>query len=397
MARKLLIIDDEPDIGAFVRDVALEAGYDAIVTTSPAEFKDIYRAGVDVVVMDLVMPEADGVELIRYLAHTHYPSALILMSGFDATVLHSAHELAAEHGLHVAGSLAKPIHFRELEQLLLAIPGSVTSPETDVGRSPEVEELREALRTRQLLLHYQPQLDLHGQSLVGFEALVRWQHPHRGILEPRLFLPMVEDGGLMESLTDIVINQALAQAREWARQGLITPIAVNVPASTLKHLDFPERLAQLTDQYGLRPSSIMLEVTETVLMRELVTSLDVLTRLRIKGARLSIDDFGTGYSSMLQLHRVPFTQLKIDRSFICKVCHDEEARAIVETTTLLGHKLGMEVVAEGVENQAIMDHVKTLGCDVAQGFLIAKPMPAEEGLQWAQNRQLGRRDWHRIN
>lgn len=193
---------------------------------------------------------------------------------------------------------------------------------------------------------------------------------------------MAENNGLISELTSKIIEQAVEQAKYWKSQKLAVQISVNISAENITSLSLPEQLIQMLRQHQLDPTMITLEVTESALMGQLVTSLDILTRLRMKGIKLSIDDFGTGYSSLSQLYRMPFTELKIDQSFVMNMTHDEETRGIVKTCIILGHELNMCVVAEGVEGKATLELLRKMGCDVAQGFHIARPMPAEDLMEW---------------
>ncbi len=380
---KLVVVDDEPDMAGFVHDVAEQAGFAVEQFHNADVFREQYKPCADVIVLDLMMPGTDGVELIRFLSEVGCDSLLVLISGFDPGVLHSAQKLAIEHGLNIAGSLSKPFRHHELQQLLHGLSISPRRPSHTTPDKPlVVDELREALKSDQLVVHYQPQLSIRDRSLVGAEALVRWQHPTHGLLGPELFITMAERHGLIDDLTWVVLQQAMQQCRNWLDNDLKIRVAVNMSATTLKHLELPERIHQLVRKYRLQPSQIVLEVTENALMQELIKSLDILTRLRMKNFRLSIDDFGTGYSSMVQLHRAPFSEIKIDRSFIMEMDYDAEARAIVETIIMLGDKLGMSVIAEGVETQAEWDRLAALGCGTVQGYLVAKPMPAADFTDW---------------
>ena len=199
---------------------------------------------------------------------------------------------------------------------------------------------------------------------------------------PDIIIPLAEHSGLMDALTAEVIEQALMQLHTWKNQGILTTAAINVAADSLRELKFPEQISDRIEHYQLQSEQLVIEVTKTGLMQNLAKSLDVLTRLRMKGIKLSIDDFGTGYSSMVQLYQVPFSEIKIDKSFVMQATGDAEAHAIVEITILLAHKLGMTVVSEGIEDQQTWDLLSNMGCDAAQGYLIAKPMPANQLLEW---------------
>lgn len=384
---ELIVIDDEADIASLVCDIAALAGFKTEQFTNASLFKNQFDGQcnhcTDVIVLDLMMPGVDGIEIIRFLAEIHCKALLILMSGFDSGVLHSAKKLAIEQGLNFSGSLGKPFRPKELDQLLqgLSIVPKSQMPQREI-EIPPLADLKNALNNNELVVFYQPKVDFKNNSLLAVEALVRWQHPLRGMIMPDLFIPLAEQHGLIDKLTWIVLDNVMSQCQSWLDQGQRVQVAVNMSANTLKELDLPEKMGQLLDSHGLDPSQIMLEITESALMQELIKSLDILIRLRIKGFRLSIDDFGTGYSSMVQLHRAPFSEIKVDRSFVADMEEDHEAKSIVETIIMLGEKLKMKVVAEGVETESCQEMLIKMGCDHAQGYLFSKPIPANAVLEW---------------
>lgn len=384
VAPKLLVVDDEVELAATVSDLAEEIGFSPFATSSPEEFKRLYDHKYDVIVLDLLMPEVDGIELLRFLAEADCEASIILMSGFDAHVLQAAAELARAQGLRVVGSVKKPIRLEELESLLV----SATSPERidlhPESGGPTAEELETALEAGQLHVFYQPRISLKQGSVVGLEALARWRHPQHGFFSPSLFIPLAEQTGLIEPLTDAVLRKACLQCRPWLDEKLISELAVNMSAQ-MRDLELPESIISTLEEYGLTASQLVIEITETALMRELVKSLDVLTRLRMKGILLAIDDFGTGYSTMQQLQRYPFNEIKIDKSFVKNLTTDDESRAIVDTTIELGRRLKMRVVAEGVESVGALDYLRSQGCDMAQGYFIARPMPAAAVENWLRS------------
>ncbi len=384
---KLIVIDDEIDLACFVSDVATQAGFDVEQYSNAGIFKDKYTRHADVIVLDLIMPGVDGIEIIRYLAEIKCDALLILMSGFDSGVLHSAQTLASEQGLNFSGSLSKPFRANELSELLNGLYITPNDPHRNNNiEPPSVEELRDAISNNELVVYYQPKVGLNNKAVNAVEALVRWQHPVHGLIGPDLFVPTAEQNGLIDELTWIVLEQAMAQCLFWRDQGMVMQLAVNMSAKTLKELDLPERMGQIIQKYDLEPSQLILEITETALMQELVKSLDILTRLRMRGFNLSIDDFGTGYSSLVQLHRAPFSEIKIDRSFVSEMETDSEAAAIVETIIMLGHKLNMKTVAEGVETLSCQKKLAELGCDQAQGYLFSRPLPADKVFSWFSTR-----------
>ncbi len=379
----LTIIDDEIALVDFISHVAEQANYTVEKFNDAKLFMQKFDNTSDVIILDLMMPGVDGVEVIRYLADENCTAQIILMSGFDKSVLHSAQELAKEQKLNFCDCLSKPFRANELHKILSAITITPsTSMRQPSNQLPTVDELYTAIKDHELIMNYQPKVNLTNNNLLAVEALVRWQHPERGLIPPDLFIPLAEKYNLIDDLTWEIYHLVLSQAQAWLDQGLEIKIAVNMSAITLKDLDLPKKMMALLNQYNLQPSQIILEVTETALMQELIKSLDILTRLRMKGFKLSIDDFGTGYSSLLQLHRIPFSELKIDRSFVMVMDQDPESLAIVKTVIFLGHELGMKVVAEGVETEKHMKQLREMSCDIVQGYHICRPQTADDITEW---------------
>lgn len=387
------LIDDEPDLIDILSDVVALSGLEPRgFVRARTFFNQVteFTPG-SILILDLQMPEIDGIEVMRHLAKVNNPPELILISGQDKSVLHAAENLAQAHQLVVLQTLVKPVQLDCLKQLLDQHAPSLKPVQRGRAASTESEvtpaELRRALDNDELVLYYQPQVDFSpaGAPPAAAESLVRWLHPEKGLIYPDSFIPMAEKLGWMPDLTNAVINKTVAQQAEWQAAGLRIKVSVNISASDITSLVLPEKITVLLEASKLDPTLLTLEVTESELMGELVTSLDVLTRLRLKEIGLSIDDFGTGYSSMSQLYRVPFTELKIDRSFISKMAVDAEARVIVRACLLLAEQFHMRVVAEGVEDRETWDLLAELGCDSAQGYFIAKPMPAAELPQWFED------------
>lgn len=383
------LIDDEIEMLEMLSDVIEMVGLVAQPYNRASHFFEQVSTFEEdsILVLDLNMPDMDGIEVIRRLSTMPSPPALILMSGHDSGVLHAAEKLGRARSLDILAYIGKPINLEKFKNLLSVTTSDKSTPPLIVSTDtePSFEELQWAISHEQLLLHYQPQINFTTGNIVGVEALVRWQHPERGLIYPDRFIPLAEKKGLIGSITHWVIGQAVKQKQLWHEQGLDLLVSVNISAVDITSLTLPEQLADLLDNNQLDPTMLMLEVTESALMGELVTSLDTLTRLRLKGVGLSIDDFGTGYSSLSQLHRVPFTELKIDRSFVANVSTDEEAKAIVKTCIILGHELNMQVVAEGVETKEQAEILNSLGCDIGQGYFYSKPVIADEILLKSQS------------
>ncbi len=387
------LIDDEPELVELLYDVVELAGLNPQSFTRGSTFfeqVDVFSTG-SILVLDLHMPEMDGIEVMRRLAKMDNPPSLILISGTDTGVLHAAEKLGRAHNLEIIASLNKPIPIDRFQQLLALhmVDNRRLLPPSSQPANCEftVSELHHAIHKGQLVMHYQPQLDMATGRFVGVESLVRWQHPTQGLVYPDSFIPLAEQSGLMAELTHNVIDQTVRQEQYWEDEGFEVSMSVNISAEDITSLTLPDLMTELLSGNRLDPTRLTLEVTESALMGELVTSLDILTRLRLKGIGLSIDDFGTGYSSLSQLHRVPFSELKIDRSFVGNMARDSEARAIVKTCIILGHELNMNVVAEGIENKETWDILADLGCNLGQGYFIAKPMPGDELVEWITARK----------
>jgi EAL domain-containing protein (putative c-di-GMP-specific phosphodiesterase class I) len=252
-----------------------------------------------------------------------------------------------------------------------------------------VGELRRALESDDVVLHYQPKIEIRTGKVHGVEALVRWQHPEHGLVPPNEFVPMAEHTGLIRPLTRHVLNVALAQCQAWQQSGIDLHMSVNLSARNLLDPSLPDDIARLLAKWSVRSQLLELEITESSIMQDPARSLEVLDRLHRMGIVLSIDDFGTGYSSLTYLRTLPVQELKIDRSFIGTMSSDEGDSFIVRSTISLGQNLGLQVVAEGVEDEETLAQLDELGCNLAQGYHLSRPVPADELMQWLTDRAAG--------
>ncbi|MEN6542226.1 EAL domain-containing response regulator [Parvibaculum sp.] len=337
---------------------------------------------IDIIFCDLQMPEMDGVELVRHLARLEYAGRLVLVSGENRQILKTVTELARAHRLDVAGALQKPVTQEQIRDVLGKRPSEKIAAKVDATRGYGADELAHAIESGQMVDYYQPKVDIVSGAVVGVEALVRWQHPEDGLVSPARFIEAAEQHSLIDDLTRVMLTCALRRARAWRDAGLGLSVAVNVSMDSLCQLDFPECVVAIADREGVPLSTLVLEVTEGKLMKNPLAALDVLTRLRLKHVGLSIDDFGTGYSSLAQLRDVPFTELKIDRSFIHGAAGDSSLQTIVEASLDIARQLEMKTVAEGVEDRADWEFLRSRKCDAAQGYFIGKPLPAADLMNW---------------
>jgi EAL domain-containing protein (putative c-di-GMP-specific phosphodiesterase class I)/CheY-like chemotaxis protein len=385
--QRILVIDDEADVGEFVSAAAQEMGFECTATTDPAAFQEMLTPDTTLILLDLVMPEMDGIELLRLLGQQKCRAGVILMSGSGRRILESAEQLAHALGLPIVGHLQKPFRLAELEKIL-ARHAECEAP--SIARQdlriviPE-DELRHAIERDELALYYQPQIDIATGRVIGVEALSRWQHPDRGLIFPDSFIGRMEELGLIDELGWIVMNRGMSEIGQFADgDGNPLMLSMNESVYSLHDLKFPDNLVALADKHGISPANITIEITESGLIKELSNTLDILTRLRMKKIKLSIDDFGTGYAMMQQLKVIPATELKIDKSFILDMHLNEQDGIIVQKTIEMGHELGMHVIAEGVETLDQLNFLKLHGCDSAQGYFFSRPLPPGEFVTWLE-------------
>jgi EAL domain-containing protein (putative c-di-GMP-specific phosphodiesterase class I)/FixJ family two-component response regulator len=386
--RSVLLLDDAPlDMQIMQRQLE-QLCVSSVTSRDSGQAALAWLAGRDtsavLVLLDLNMPGMDGVEFMRHLAQMRYAGALALVSGTGLRVLETASQLAQAYRLHVIGHLQKPVTVEALRALVGRWENLAPAPEAGRAKVYTAQEIRRAIAGHELRLHYQPKVRLSDGAWVGVEALVRWQHPVDGLVMPDQFVPDAEANGLIDPLTRSVLRQALAAARNWRAAGQSLRVSANVSMDNLANLDFPEYVHQQVAEFGVPPHELLLEVTESRLARDARASVDILTRLRLKGFGLSIDDFGMGHCSLAQLRNIPFNELKIDRSFV-HGCHANSTQQAIFTASLnMAHALGMSVVAEGVENRSDWDFVRNSRADLAQGHFVGRPMPAEALPEWAR-------------
>jgi len=388
----IYIVDDEqPHVDLMVEMISI-AGLSATGFTSAKIFIDQPIANTDIVLLDLNMPDMDGIEVMRTLYNKGCMPTYILVSGFDERVLNSAKQFADAKNIRVANKLSKPINTKEfiyyISQLHIEISVALTQvnflSQKNISSQPafSLQQLKTALTEHQLELFYQPKIRINDRKIIGFEALVRLQHPELGLILPDQFIAMAEHNDLISELTYEVFRLATQDYVSFRNAGINLGISINISAQDLLDLSMPERFSALAKTNNIPPEAITIELTETAVLKSVSDSLDILNRLRMKGFSLSIDDFGTGYSSLVQLYQAPFTELKIDQHFVMKILEDDEALSIVKICILLAKELKMTSVAEGIESLEVWDKLEKLGCDLAQGYFISKPVPVDACCEW---------------
>jgi EAL domain-containing protein (putative c-di-GMP-specific phosphodiesterase class I) len=341
---------------------------------------------VDIVLCDLEMPEMDGMAFIGHLASIDPAPALVIVSSQPPRVLESVEVMASAHGLKTLGSLHKPISRERLSALLRQFEAPRGKrPSNEVADRITREEIEQGLAREEFYPVFQPKVDFRTGKVSGAEALARWRRPGVGTVAPGAFLPAIEQYGLMDDLTWTMIDQSAVACHEWHRQGLAIPVAVNLSLASLSDTGLAQRLNERVRRHGLSPQHVVLEVTEQAAMSDVAPMIETLVRLFMWGFRLSIDDFGTGYSSLQQLTRIPFSELKIDQSFVTGGSERESLRIILESSIQMARKLKLAVTAEGIASQKDWELLKQLDCDFAQGYFIARPMAGESLVGWAQS------------
>jgi EAL domain-containing protein (putative c-di-GMP-specific phosphodiesterase class I)/ActR/RegA family two-component response regulator len=388
--QRILILDDDEEICEIVTTSVQSLGMDCIATSNAHTFKEALTPEVTLILLDLVMPEVDGIEILRMLSEQRCRASIIVMSGVGKRIIESAESLATILGLSIIDHLIKPFSIAQLEEILLR----TRKPETEYGTRPNKDlpfsaiDFTRAVEMEEFVLHYQPQIEIATGRCLGVEALVRWQRPGFGLIGPDRFIEFAEELDLIDDLTWIVIKRGMMEMGAVTdRDGETLSLSFNVSALSLRRLTFPDNLFDIAVKSGVSPEKVILEITETGLIRDLSKTLAVLTRLRMRNVRLSIDDFGTGYAMMQQLRLIPANELKIDKSLLEHLQLDSQ-RVVVQKMIELSSALDLVSVAEGVETREQLEFLRAKGCDMAQGFFFSKALPKPEFLAWLESYQL---------
>lgn len=387
--------------GALVVDDSALQRLNAVEVLRQAGIERVYeacdgQAGLDAIrnlfpppallVVDLEMPRMDGIEMLQALATENYRPPVLIASSTHASLVSSVEAMCHELGLPILGAFEKPFTLDVLQRALLSfdhildVRQAHRRTETEIG----ADEVREALRSGQILPHFQPKICLVTGEVLGLEALARWTSPARGPISPAAFIPVAEDNGLITELTLNMLDAVLRQMLAWQTPGFTPSVAVNLSALSLTERNFVDEIIRRTREAGIDPAKIVIEVTESALISNMGAGLGALGRLRLKGFGLSMDDYGTGFSTTQQLSRLPLTELKIDRSFVSGAPNKNSLRTILASVIRMGLDLGLTTLAEGVETESELRLVQELGCHQVQGFLLARPMPGETILPWWQ-------------
>lgn len=370
-----VVLEADPDVAAVLslqlHVLGMESRYYRQATPL---LEEIARCQPQLVIMGLEFGELDGIAMLHLLAECDYRGRVLLLSGVERKIVRIAERVGQTLGLQMLGSLDKPMRLTELRQRLGSLRVGREAP-AEVEGDPVFtgDELEQALVRGELTVHYQPQFELASGRLSGVEALVRWAHPEIGLIGPASFLPLLTPAQ-SKRLTHHVLQQALADAEQWGEMGLALSLSVNVTADDLMS---PDLVALTRHRAPGEPPLVVLEITETAAMDDELLGSEVAARLHLSGMEVSVDDFGVGFSSLSRLQLLPISELKIDRSFVRHLHEESQDAAIVEAVALLGRRLGIRVVAEGVEELGCLALLERFGCTHVQGFGLSRPVPAE--------------------
>lgn len=383
--KRILIIDDDPDMANIICDVGQSMHFNCTVTTNANDFMNAYNSEITLIFLDLVMPGMDGVELLRFLGKKQCKCGIIIVSGTDKRVLEAAEDFANSIGLLIVRRIQKPFRVDELEDILKKnenINLLVTEKKPTIQKpifTITENELKRAIQNDEFILHYQPKINIATGKIIGVETLVRWVHTEHGIISPDHFINLAESCGLIDELGWLIIKKSLVEFEQVkSKTNSTLTMSLNLSPYSLRDISYPDKFTAILKKHTIDAEDIILEVTESGLLGELSNALDIFTRLRIKQTKLSIDDFGTGYAMMQHLKHIPASELKIDKSFIIEMLTQDSSRVMVQKSIEIGHSLGMKVCAEGVETREQLEFLRANNCDIAQGYFFSKPVPMQE-------------------
>ena len=385
----LLLIDDDKDFTEFFVAAIEESGIKCQVLNQSKKILQYNLTGIDHIIIDLLMPDFDGLQILRFLKESRYSRYISVTSGQDQSILNAAREICQLHQLNFHSVLKKPFDLSCLDALIIDhVDGGIIieKPKPLIKNDTELlEQLKLAISTQSLEVYFQPKVDMVSYEIQGFEALARW-NLDGAFIPPTQFIPLAERSGLIGKLTEVIVEKSLRYFTQFKHLLAHPNLSINFSALELGQSNLPDLLISKIEQHNMASEQITLEITETVMLQKNTLSLEVLARLRLMGFKLSIDDFGAGYSSVNMLQNGPFTELKIDRAFISELDKSDQSRIIVNSVVQMAKKLNLNVVAEGIEEQTIVDELIKMNCLTGQGYLFSRPMPLQDVIIWLENR-----------
>lgn len=376
--KRLFAITKDMDSYLLILKIAERCNYSVLQSSNMPEIQAGYKSfNPSLVILDLDFGDMDGVMLLNYLSNIQCKTPIIIMGHEDERLIMAIKHIGEVKGLIISGVLKKPLEEDELEQ---ALGGLVHNKVAQV----DAIKLARALEDNNFEMYYQPKIHIKNKQLHGMESLIRWRQHNGEMIPPMEFIPVAEESGLIIPLTHWVIRRVFEDCSKFSKhnKGRLVRFYINLSPKILNNLAFPDEVAKLAKECEVSPASIGFEVTESGVSHQSEAILEVLTRLRILGFALSIDDFGTGYSSIAELQRLPFNELKVDKRFVNDLANSSATETIVRSTIELGHNLGMDLVAEGVETFEILNMLHNLDCDISQGYLMSKPLSMNDFIKW---------------
>lgn len=387
----VLIVDDSSVQRCHGAAVCRALGIDTIHEASNGRealaLLDALQPPPSLLIIDLEMPTMDGPQLLVKLQERGVDVPIVVASSRERALIHTVHEMGSVLGLRVLAGVQKPLREDTLCEALHKNFPTASAPKNE-ALAIDAQALADGLERGEVFVQYQPKADIRTGLIRGVEALARWKHPTLGLIPPDQFIPLAERSDLIHRLTIDVMSQAMLQNSAWQARGLHLPVAINLSPKLLESGDIAQDILSLQQSHGLGAEQIVLEITESSVVQQLGLALSVLARLRLRGFGLSIDDYGTGFSSMQQLARIPFTELKIDRSFVRGAPERENLQVILRSAIDMANRLGIVTVAEGVETIEEWRMLQSFGCTLGQGWLIAKALPGDDVLGWIKQHRL---------
>lgn len=373
-APRVIIVNDDQNTGNLLAEICSNCNYIVRTATSAKAFISIYDdVNPELILLDLQLGDVDGIELLRYLVDAKCSNKMIILSNHKDKWFDIEQKIGKDQRLNIVGFIQKPFHTEQLVSLLESIKWST--------ESISIEAIADAIEAKEIILYYQPKISLLNNQIVGVEALARWQHNSHLILPDR-FIPLAEASHLMRSLTNTIIEKAFSDYHDFQCGSLSISLSINLSGKDLTDDSFPNRIRSLAKQHNIDPGNICFELKENTIMAPDQHIIDILSRLKLIGFMLSIDNFGTGYSSLTDLRKIPFNEIKIDKSFVFNLLHDKDAQIITRSIIDLGQNFGLITTAEGVESKEVLEKLRDYHCNVAQGYYFSKPLPPSDLAEW---------------
>lgn len=383
----MLVVDDVNNVGELVEAAAGSLGLRWQATTNTSALTKLLTPETKLILLDPMIPRVDVIQVLRVLSERHRDASIVLLDSDSNRVLESTERLASTYGLNVAGHLRKPFSPSELQSLIREYAGLLENEQLPRDREragdADLLDVQRAIEQDEFVLHYQPQIEITSGRVIGLEAFARWKHPEFGLTFPEIFIAEIRARGLLVEFDRLVLNRGLAELSQFAQaEGRPLRLTLKVSPDSLRDPEFPEALAAIAKRYRVLAQWCAIEVAESWPAEEQGSMAETLRQIRMRDFSLSVDDYGMGWVDVKHLRESAATELKIDRAFVQNVFSNDRDRTMVEKVILVGHELGMTVLADGVETQQQLDFLRERGCDFAQGYLISHPLHPERLTAW---------------